>query len=411
MKVLVLAEYYPRAQDPTLGVWAHRQALAAREAGGDLRVLVLHRPLPPLAALRHRDLGAVREALAQPRSTELDGLVVEYLRYLSPPRPWSYGSWGAWAAPPLRRALRRIHAGFAFELVHAHYAVPAGDAVRRAAPGIPLVVSVHGGDVYGDHAGSPGVGFALAHARLVLANSAGTARRCIVRGASPAATRVVHLGADLPLAAEPAPGGRPAEPTPAGSAAARRGPTLVSVGNLIERKRHADVIAALPTLRARHPGIRYVIVGDGPERGRLAELAASLGVGDRVDFRGRLGHAEALAAAGSGSVFVLPSVGEAFGVSYIEAMAAGVPAVGCRGEDGPEEISAAGQGIVLVAPCEPAALAADLGRLLDDPQRLHRLGRLARETVAREFSWERCGKATIEAYEDALRRPQPPSRP
>lgn len=401
MKVLVIAEYYPRARDPALGIWAHRQALAARAAGAEIRVLVLHRPLPPLAAVRGLDLGALREALAQPRAVQLDGLPVDYLRYLSPPRPWSYASWGAWAAPPLRRALSRIRADFAYELVHAHYAVPAGDAVRRAAPGIPLVVSVHGGDVYGDHAGSRSVRSTLGHARLVLANSAGTARRCVLRGVAPDATRVVHLGADLP--ASPAIRRRDPAAPPRIPAAPAEPPTLVSVGHLIERKRHADVISALPVLRERWPGIRYVIVGEGPERGRLTALAESLRVSDRIEFRGRLAPADALAAVRCASLFVLPSVGEAFGVSYIEAMGAGVPAVGCRDEDGPKEIAAAGDGIVLVAPRDPAGLATELASLLGDAGRLAALAARARDTVARQFTWERCGLQTVAAYEEAGR--------
>ncbi|MBA2349563.1 MAG: hypothetical protein H0V81_14850, partial [Solirubrobacterales bacterium] len=48
MRVCVVAEFYPRAHDPVLGIWAHRQALAARDAGADVRVVVLHRPIPPL---------------------------------------------------------------------------------------------------------------------------------------------------------------------------------------------------------------------------------------------------------------------------------------------------------------------------------------------------------------------------
>ena len=133
MRVLIVAEYYPRASDPTLGVWAHRQAMAARDAGAEVRVLVLHRPLPPLADLRRLRVRAIADAVSQPARGVRDGIEVEYLRYLSPPRPWSYGTWGAWAAPQLRRALRRLRAQFGFDLVHAHYAVPAGDAVRRAA--------------------------------------------------------------------------------------------------------------------------------------------------------------------------------------------------------------------------------------------------------------------------------------
>jgi glycosyltransferase involved in cell wall biosynthesis len=387
MRVLVLAEYYPRAEDPTFGVWAHRQSVAARDAGAEVRVLVLPRPLPSLAALRALDIGAARRAVAQPGSTVLDGLRIDYLRYLSPPRPWSYGSWGAWAAPVLRRALSRLRSEFAFDLVHAHYAVPAGDAVRRASPGVPLVVSVHGGDVYGAHAGGSAVRTTLGRASLVLANSAGTGRRCVAHGAAPSAVRVVHLGTDVP---------RVAPPQPAGAA-----PVLVSVGHLIERKRHADVLAAFPALRARHPGLRYLVVGDGPEREGLTRLAASLGVAEAVEFLGRLPHEQAVGLARSATLFVLPSVDEAFGVSYIEAMAGGVPAVGCAGEDGPEEIFAGGGGIELVSPGDPQELTAVIDGLLSDRARLTDLGRRARATVEREFTWERCGRLTVEAYADA----------
>ncbi|HXO08764.1 MAG TPA: glycosyltransferase [Solirubrobacteraceae bacterium] len=388
MRILAVAEYYPRAGDPVLGIWAHRQTLAARDAGAQVRVLVLHRPLPPLRALRSLDLAAARRAIAQPRTVTLDGVRVDYLRYLSPPRPWSYASWGAWVAPVLKRALSRIGAQFQFDLVHAHYAVPAGDAVRRAAPQTPLVVSVHGGDVHGRHAGAAGVRGTLSHARLVLANSAGTARRCEALGARE--TRVVHLGADLP---EPAPRAGPPAP-----------PTLVTVGHLIERKRHADVIVALPALREHHPGIRYIVVGDGPQRDALRALAMSLGVSAQVEFRGQLEHDRAVAVAQAATLFVLPSVAEAFGVSYIEAMAGGVPAIGCRGEDGPEEIAASGGGIELVAPRDPAALATTIEALLSEPGRLAALGHEARLTVERGFTWERCGRETVAAYAHVLGR-------
>jgi teichuronic acid biosynthesis glycosyltransferase TuaC len=386
MRALVLAEYYPRPEAPTLGVWAHRQTLAARDAGAEVRVLVLHRPLPSLAALRALDAAAISRSVRQPRTAQLDGLQVEYMRYLSPPRPWSYASWGAWAAPWLRRALAKLRHEFAFELIHAHYAVPAGDAVRRVAPKIPLVVSVHGGDVHESHSRSPAVTRTLSHARVVLANSAGTARRCAERGAG--VTRVVHLGADMPL--EP--------PRPLGA------PTLVTVGNLVARKRHADVISALATLRGRQPELRYVIVGDGPERERLGRQAEALGVADRVELRGALPHDQAVAAAQAATVFVLPSEAEAFGVAYVEAMAGGVPAVGCRGEDGPEEIAAAGSGIVLVPARDPGALADQLQDLLGDPARRDALGREARATVEREFNWKRCGEQTLDAYAEALNR-------
>jgi glycosyltransferase involved in cell wall biosynthesis len=176
----------------------------------------------------------------------------------------------------------------------------------------------------------------------------------------------------------------------------------VTVGHLAARKRHADVISALALLRDRHPRLRYVVVGDGPERARLGEQAASLRVADRVVFRGQLPNEESTAVARSAALFVMPSVDEAFGVAYIEAMAGGVPAIGCRGEDGPEEIAGAGGGIVLVPACDARALADRIDALLGDKPSLEALGAAARDTVQREFTWERCGAQTVAAYERVL---------
>jgi teichuronic acid biosynthesis glycosyltransferase TuaC len=387
MRVAVVAEYYPRAEDPVLGVWAHRQALAARDAGAEVRVLVLHRPVPPKTALRERRARAIVAPLRQPLRDELDGIPVTYVPFLAPPRWRSYGAWGAWAAPTLALALRRLRARWRFDLVHAHYASPAGDAVRRARAG-RFVVSVHGGDVLSvereSAGGSAAVRGALGAAQVVLANSTGIARRCAELGAS--ATRVVHLGTDIP-APFPAPDGPP---------------VLTTVGHLVPRKRHADVLRAMWLLRDEQPELRWEVVGDGPERPALARLAAELGLGRRVRLRGQLPPGDARAAARSGTVFVLPSVDEAFGVAYVEAMAGGVPAIGCRGEDGPEEIAAAGGGMRLVPPGDPEALAGELRTLLAERRWRRELGEAARANVAAHFTWEACGRATVAAYEAAL---------
>ena len=383
VKALVVAEFYPSQRDPVLGVWAHRQALAARDAGAEIEVAVLHRLVPPRAALRSkRALAELARRVREPRVQERDGLRVTYVPFVSPPRERAYARWGAWAAPPLAVALRSIRRRFPFDLVHAHNGVPTGDAVRRARPGVPIVLSVHGPDVLYVPERVPGgdaaVAAAFAASRLTLANSQAIAALARRRGAPD--VRVVHLGTDLP-----------------GETTKRR-ETLVTVAHLIERKRHADVIRALWLLRDSHPRLRYVVIGDGPERQNLERLANDLGV--NVEFTGQLEHAEALAAARRCSLFVMPSVDEAFGVAYIEAMAAGVPAIGARGEPGPEEI---GDGLVLVPPGDPERLAAQIAELIDEPRYLHDLGHQARDTVAKGFTWERCGAATVAAYADALR--------
>jgi teichuronic acid biosynthesis glycosyltransferase TuaC len=384
-KVAVVAEFYPSRRDPVLGVWAHRQAIAARDAGAEVRVLVLHRLVPPRASLAS---GGARRALAErlrePRAQTHDGLSIAYVPYVSPPRAGHYPGWGAWAAPALALALARLRRSFAFDLIHAHNAVPAGDAVRRTHPRTPLVVSVHGGDVLytSTHGGREAVARGLGAASLVLANSEGIAEMARAQGA--ARTRVVHLGADLPAAQRPPRTGSPA--------------TLVTVGHLVARKRHADVLRALAVLGARHPALRYAIIGDGPERIPLEGLAARLGVAERVDFHGQLSPAEAMEQARRGTLFVMPSTEEAFGVAYIEAMAAGMPAIGCRGEPGPEEIAAAGDGFMLVPPGDIERLTQRIDELLSDPQRLREAGQRARATVAQHFTWEHCGERTLAAY-------------
>jgi teichuronic acid biosynthesis glycosyltransferase TuaC len=396
MKVAVVSEFYPRQGDPVLGVWAHRQALAARDAGAEVRVLVLHRLVPPRASLTHGPAGAAnafRNLAREPREQIHDGLQVTYVRYVSPPRPRSYPAWGTWAAPALGLALRRLRRSFEFDLIHAHNAVPAGDAVRRARAGVPLVVSVHGGDVLytapRSDAGREAVERGLGAAATVLANSRGIAELAGSYGA--ADVRVVHLGADLPSHGRGTPVRR--EPVP----------SLVTVGHLVARKRHADVMRALAVLAKRHPTLRYVIIGDGPERVALEGLAARLGVAERVEFRGQLPPAEAIEEARRCTLFAMPSTEEAFGVAYIEAMAGGVPAIGCRGEPGPEEIAAAGDGFMLVPPGDIERLTQRIDELLSDPGRLREASIRARETVAANFSWERCGEQTLAAYEHALR--------
>jgi teichuronic acid biosynthesis glycosyltransferase TuaC len=243
---------------------------------------------------------------------------------------------------------------------------------------------VHGSDVFHTaprfEEGRAAVRRAFGAARLVLANSAGIERASRDLGAR--RTRVVHLGTDVPAAA--------ARPS---------GELLVTLGHLIARKRHADVLRAMALLRDRRPALRYRVIGDGPERGPLQALATELGLAGRVELTGQLPHAEALRRAREGAVFVLPSVAEAFGVAYVEAMAAGIPAIGTRGEPGPEEIAAAGGGITLVDPGNVEALAGAIDALLDD----RAAGERARATVEAAFTWEGCGRETVRAYEDALR--------
>lgn len=410
MKVAVLAEWYPSPADPVHGVWAHRQALAAADAGAQVRVLVMRRPVPPLSVLarvRRGERGVLASWFAGARADlspwELDGLSVTPVPWLGPPRPLSYGSWGWWMAPALARALAGLRATWRFDLVHAHTLAPTGQAAalwtRRA--GVPLILSAHGPDMTDvpnrSRVGRHAVRSALAAADRVLANSSWAQHRCVELGASPERVQTLHLGADL---GDSAP--RPAPGEVRTSASEPRAPLhLVTVAHLQARKGHATVLSAIAAMApSRRPS--YDVIGDGEERKGLAALAAELGIADRVRFHGQLPHPEALAALADADVFVMPGTEEPFGVAFIEAMAAGLAAVGGRGEGGPEDIAAAGEGMLKVTPGDPGELTALLERLDRDRDELARLGAAARATVAAHFTWAQCGEQTHAAYAQVL---------
>jgi teichuronic acid biosynthesis glycosyltransferase TuaC len=372
-----------------------------RDAGIDVSVVALDRPLPSLNDVRALpDLGPLANwarRLVDPhrrsRNTMLDGIPIRYARFLSPPRPLSYRSWGWWAARPVARRLDEVRHERPIDLVHAHYAVPGGDAAlrwMRRRGRIPLVVSVHGGDLSYTAArserGRRGVRKVLRAADAVIANSEVT-RNAIDELAGPLPLlRVIHPGSDLPEAL----------------AERRDRPTLVTVAHLEAHKNQQAVIRALAALKERHLGLGYLLIGKGPDRASLEELATSLGVADRVSFAGALVHERAMSELARCHLHVMPSLHDAFGVAHIEAMAAGVPTIGGAGT-GAEDIAAAGEGMTLVPPGDLNGLVRAIDALLSDEAERARLGEAARRTVAERFSWEKNGAETANLYRALVR--------
>ncbi len=388
MRVAIVAEYYPRAADPVLGVWAHRQAVAAAAAGADVHVLVLHRPLPSRAALRSRSPRALVAPLRQPLRSELDGVPVSYVPFLAPPRPRSYESWGAWAAAPLALALRRLRRRFPFDLVHAHYAAPAGDAVRRARVGRPLAISVHGGDL------------------LAVAEQSETGARAVRERARPRRGRARQLGRHGAARAALRRGQharRAPRQRPAGRAGRRPGPARhrrAPDRAQAPRRRPARAVAA-----ARRPSRRRVGRGRRRPRARAAR-AAGRGAGPG---RARALHRRAAARArarGGAPRRRVRAPERRRGVRRRLRGGDGGRGPGDRlprrGRPGGDRRRRA-RGSGWSRPGDPEDLARELGALLEADDWRHELGAAARATVERAFTWDACGRATVAAYEEALR--------
>ena len=167
---------------------------------------------------------------------------------------------------------------------------------------------------------------------------------------------------------------------------------LLSVGRLIERKGIDRVLQALPLLAARHPLIRYVIVGEGPYRSRLEQIAEEAGVRQHVVFAGSIPEADLVDHYALCDLFVLPNREladgdtEGFGLVFVEANACGKPVIGGRAGGAVEAVRHEETGL-LVDGNDVGAIADALDRLLSDDDLYRRLadGGLA---TARLSGWD-----------------------
>jgi phosphatidyl-myo-inositol alpha-mannosyltransferase len=163
-------------------------------------------------------------------------------------------------------------------------------------------------------------------------------------------------------------------------------PTLLFVGRLEPRKGLGTLIQAFIRLRADRPGVRLLIVGEGPERARC-EAVLPGALREDVRFLGRVSDQELVAAYAQADLYVSPALGgESFGIVLLEAMAAGRPVV-ASDIPGYRSVVTPDRDGVLVAPGDPASLAAAIGALLENPDRRAAMARAGRRTAA-AHDWE-----------------------
>ncbi len=281
-------------------------------------------------------------------------------------------------------------------VIHAHWFVPQG--VVAVLVGwihkIPVVITSHGGDVYG------------LRGRIWGALRRAVAARC-------EAVTVVSrdMAANLPEFVSQ--GGEPPQVMPMGVDTQRfaveperrkdSDQTVLFVGRLAKKKGVEYLIRAFADIAERHPAARLLVVGDGPCRGELEALSSQLGLADHVRFVGAQPPAELPRFYCQSRVFVAPSVvarsgdTESFGLVFVEAMAAGCPVIGTN-VGGTADVAVHGRTGLLVEPESPAALAEAINELLDSPAKGEKMAALARRWVRRKFDW----RQVADRYADTL---------
>lgn len=171
---------------------------------------------------------------------------------------------------------------------------------------------------------------------------------------------------------------------------------LVHVSNFRAVKRVEDVVAIFAGVVARRPA-RLVLVGDGPEMGRVEALVDALDLRRHVDFLGERHDVRAVLA--GADLFLLPSESESFGVAALEAQAVGVPVIASHVGGVPEVIADGETGLLLPIGDVAGMTEAALG-LLADPERLLRMRAAARARAIEHFEIN----AVLDRYEALYRR-------
>lgn len=375
------------------GVFVQEQAAVLRAQGVEVTLIspVAYAPKVLHMNPKWKALGAVPFEEQEVTSR------VYHPHMLLPPRQWLFKYTGKFYEIAVKRAFKKLgisNPSNNFDLIHAHVALPDGDAARRLAKiwGIPYVVTIHGQDFYDTIKRSPGeknvVAQVLKEASKVIMVST-KLREIAERETLPGLekTVIVPNGVSLnkiyrgisPLAKH------------------YEGKTvLLSVGNLIPRKAHDYVLQALRKLVKKYPSLHYIIVGEGQEREYLKQQAINSGLENHVDFVGRVEHAKVFEYMSFCDIFALPSWAEAFGVVYIEAMAHGKPVIGCYGE-GVEDIVEENITGKLVPQKNAEALIDRISELMDSVYR-QQIGEAGRKVVETKFTWDSNAQHMLDIY-------------
>jgi glycosyltransferase involved in cell wall biosynthesis len=177
-------------------------------------------------------------------------------------------------------------------------------------------------------------------------------------------------------------------------------PIVGAIGRMVWQKGFEFLIKAIPDIVEVTPDTRFLLVGDGPLRPNLENLARKLNVYDRIIFTGFRSDIPDLLS--TMDVLAVPSLQEGFPMITLEAMAMAKPVVATQIQGITEQIVDGKEG-VLIPPRNPEALARTVQRLITNKELSARLGRTARNRVEDFFSIGKMVRETEKVYSSLLK--------
>ena len=176
-------------------------------------------------------------------------------------------------------------------------------------------------------------------------------------------------------------------------------PVIGTYGTLLESKGQRDFLQAISKLKERGIDAEFLIMGHGPDKPKLREIAEELGIAHRLTFSAStIIDSKNIS---SIDIFVEPTRQEGFGMSVLQAMASGVPVVAC-GVGGIYSLIEDGENGILVTSGDTEAMCDAICRLLNDSTLRCKLIRNARTKVEQEFSSKKVCSVLLEYYDEIL---------
>jgi glycosyltransferase involved in cell wall biosynthesis len=173
---------------------------------------------------------------------------------------------------------------------------------------------------------------------------------------------------------------------------------MISVGRLAKEKNWTLLLEAASFALEKHPDLRLVLLGDGPDRQDLEVFAAELGIAGRVDFMGSVPFDEVPAYLKAADFFGFASTTETQGLVTMEALAAGLPVIAVEASGTRDIIQNEQQGLLVDE--DTQALANGMNRLLSDEDRFQRFRQAAQARID-VFSMTTLAGHLTDVYEQA----------
>lgn len=162
------------------------------------------------------------------------------------------------------------------------------------------------------------------------------------------------------------------------------------------------LLEAVAKLRTEREDAHLVVIGKPKGKSTVPRLIDRLGLEGAVQFETGVSTDRIVELYAEAELATVPSLYEGFSLPAVEAMACGVPIVATTGGALPEVVGRDGETGLLVAPGDTSALAAALGRALDDPELRGRIGAAGRARVLERFTWRNTAEGTVDHYRALL---------